>query len=407
MTSEEIKKIIRNGENSFIEFKRDDISPEQLAKEIVAFTNLKGGSLLLGVEDDGNISGLTMDNCEEWVMSAIAEIIHPTIFPFYEEVLMGDHKIAVITVPMGPSKPYHVKKRGRYDAYVRLGSQTRLAKPEELRRLFQMSGLFYGEFIPVHRSLINTWDLRRLQNYFQITRNMEILPLLESIDEWKKLALHLEWLTELENNTVSATLAGHLFFHPEPKKYLAQAGLSIVVFRGKEKDYDAVARETVDLPLVALFSQDSMNIRKLQEEGLIEYTLRWLQPYLSKEVLVDNIRRERMWDYPQEVLREALLNAFAHRDWTIQTDVELSVYEDRLEVISPGSLPNTVTVERMKQGCRIPRNPLIMQALKDYGYVESMGMGVRNKIIKGMKNFNNKEPLIEADENQVKLVLWK
>ena len=106
---------------------------------------------------------------------------------------------------------------------------------------------------------------------------------------------------------------------------------------------------------------------------------------MSREILEDNLRRERIWDYPVEVLREVLLNAFAHRDWTIQTDVELSVYEDRLEAISPGSLPNTVTVERMKEGCRISRNPLIMQTLKGYGYVESMGMGVRNKIIRGMK----------------------
>jgi len=403
----DLTSLLKNGENSFVEFKRDDIRPEQLAKELVAFANLKGGTLSFGVEDNGAISGIKRENCEEWVMSVIAGLVYPTLFPYYEEVLVNNERVAVITVPMGVSKPYYVKIKGRYDAYVRLGSQTRLARPEELRRLFQMSGLFHGELVPVDRSLIDTWDVRRLENYFQITRDTKNLPALESTTEWQKLALHLEWMTKLESNHIFGTIAGHLFFHPEPRKYLVQAGLAMTVFKGNEKDYDAIARETVNLPLVALFTWDAVNIRKLREEGLIEYTFRWLRPYLSREVLVDNIRRERIWDYPEDVLREALLNAFAHRDWTIQTDVELSVYKDRLEIISPGSLPNTVTVERMKEGCRMPRNPIIMQALKDYGYVESMGMGVRNKIIRGMKQFNNTEPLIITDEYQVKLVLLK
>jgi len=268
-----------------------------------------------------------------------------------------------------------------------------------------MSGFFHSEVIPVPRSTIHTWDLRRLQNYFQITRTAEDLPALEDVNGWQQLAFNLEWMTEQENKNVVATLAGHLFFHPEPRRWLSQAGLSITVFHGKEKDYDSIDRETVNLPLVGWFTQSPAGGRKLREEGVIDYSLRWLQAYLSKEVLSDHTRRERIWRIPPEVLREVLLNAFAHRDWTIQTDIEVSLYQDRLEVISPGGLPNTISVERMRAGCRVPRNPLIMQALKDYGYVENMGMGVRNKIIRGMKLFNDSEVLIEADEYQVKFVL--
>jgi ATP-dependent DNA helicase RecG len=87
--------------------------------------------------------------------------------------------------------------------------------------------------------------------------------------------------------------------------------------------------------------------------------------------------------------------------------VEAALYTDRLEIVSPGPLPNHVTVERMKQGLRIPRNPILIQTLKDYGYVEHMGMGVRNKIIAGMKKHNGTEPDFIADDLQLRVVLFK
>lgn len=80
---------------------------------------------------------------------------------------------------------------------------------------------------------------------------------------------------------------------------------------------------------------------------------------------------------------------------------------DRLEIVSPGPLPNHVTVERMKLGLRVPRNPILIQTLRDYGYVEHMGMGVRNKIIKGMLEHDGKEPTFMADEDRLMVKLWR
>ena len=88
MIKTELLEIIANRENSGIEFKRDDIRSEQLAKEIVAMANFQGGSVLLGVEDDGTISGLTRTNTEEWVMNVIRDKIHPLILPFYQEIIV-------------------------------------------------------------------------------------------------------------------------------------------------------------------------------------------------------------------------------------------------------------------------------------------------------------------------------
>ena len=107
-------------------------------------------------------------------------------------------------------------------------------------------------------------------------------------------------------------------------------------------------------------------------------------------------------------MRETLVNAIAHRDYSITvTDIELSLYSDRLEVISPGRLPNTVTVEKMMQGYRAARNELIKEVLRDYRYVEATGLGVPRKIIRGMREHNGTEPDLIEGENQFTVRLWK
>jgi ATP-dependent DNA helicase RecG len=138
---------------------------------------------------------------------------------------------------------------------------------------------------------------------------------------------------------------------------------------------------------------------------LLEDVLAFVQRYTSGEML-QGARRVRQWLYPKEVVREALLNGLIHRDWTIPTDLELAIYSDRLEIVSPGALPNTVTVEKMKAGVRIPRNPIIMRTMQDCGYVEAMGMGVRN-MIRHMLEYNGTEPeFIEAEDRFI-VRLWR
>src|SRR5688500_15129425 len=108
MLKSELLELIANGESSGVEFKRDDVRPEQIAKELVAFANFQGGRLLLGVEDDGTVSGLMRGDTERWVMATVfGRYVHPMILPFYEEVVLdGGQRVAVITIQSGVSKPY-------------------------------------------------------------------------------------------------------------------------------------------------------------------------------------------------------------------------------------------------------------------------------------------------------------
>ena len=132
-----------------------------------------------------------------------------------------------------------------------------------------------------------------------------------------------------------------------------------------------------------------------------------MQPFVSVEgeALADGLRRQRTWHYPPEALREALINGLAHRDWTRALEVDIVAYADRLEILSPGALQNSMTIEKMLAGQRSPRNPLIVEVLRDYGYVDARGMGVRNKIIPLMREFNSTEPGFEATEDYVRIVL--
>lgn len=166
----ELLEIIANGENSGVEFKRDDLRPEQLAREIVALANFQGGKLLLGVEDDGAISGVQRADLERWVMDTVfGRCVHPLILPFYEELVLDDGKrVAVISLTQGTSKSYVVRHNNREEAFIRVGSTSRLATREQQARLCASSasgGMLHAEMLPVSGSSLDELDQARLSDY--------------------------------------------------------------------------------------------------------------------------------------------------------------------------------------------------------------------------------------------------
>ena len=134
-----------------------------------------------------------------------------------------------------------------------------------------------------------------------------------------------------------------------------------------------------------------------------------MRPFLSTEADTTNapMRRQRLWHYPKDAVREAIVNALAHRDWTRNEEVEVALYANRLVTTSPGALPNTMTVQKMLAGQRSARNPLIVEVLRDYGYVDARGMGVRNKIVPLVRQSSGREPRFEATEDHLRLTMWK
>ncbi len=402
-------QIIANGENSGVEFKRDDCRPEQLAKEIVAMANLRGGMIILGVEDDGVISGIQRKNLEEWVMDTVfTRKIHPFILPFYEEIKMdNDKRVAIVSFTQGISKPYVLRHKDREDIFVRIGSVSRLATREQQARLFDSGGLLHMEVLPISGTSIDSLDLDRLNDYLE---NVIIDPELPtSHEEWQQRLCGMGFMTEAESAQTVCTIAGLVLFGYKPRRYLKQAGLRVLVFNGPDKVYQAQLDEVLDGPLVGLWKKDNRGNREQVADGVIENFVQITRAFLSEEAdeINDGLRRDRNWFYPLEAIREIVVNAFAHRDWSRSVDIEFSVYNNRLEVISPGALQNLMTVAKMIAGQRSPRNPLIVDVLRDYRYVDARGMGIRTKVIPLMRQINQTEPVFEDTEDFLKTTLFR
>ena len=398
MQNSELQTIIDAGEGSKTEFKRDGLRPEQLAREIASFANMNGGRILLGVEDDGTISGVQRRNLQAWVMdTVIGRCVVPPIIPDYEEVAMDGGVVAVIDVPPGVAKPYAVKRGDRLDYYLRLGNTCQLASREQMARLFESGGLVSVEKMPVHGSGAGELDERRLREYFERILGDD------DTGDWRRRLLYRDLLVETGQGNLRCSYAAYALFALEPRRRLPQAGLRLMVFPGTDMDYDASLDEVLDLPFTGLGEQAK---GRFIEQSLPERTLSYLQPHISRERL-SGMTRRRFWDYPQDVIRELLVNAFAHRDWTRQNDTRLVVYRDRMEVTSPGALPNGMTIEKIRAGQQSPRNPHIVRILRDYGLMDDRGMGIRRKVIPLMRERNGTEPDFEATGDHFRVTLWK
>ena len=407
MLKTELLEIIANGENSGVEFKRDDIRPERLAREIVSLANLKGGHILLGVEDDGTISGISRDNLSEWVADTVfGRYVHPQILPYYEEVAMEEGKrVAVITIGQEVFKPYVVRAKDRETAYVRIGSVTRPATREQLLMLGAAGGTLHTEIMPVHRTSIDSLDQARIENYLRdILRDPEI-P--KDSDEWISRLKALGFMTDGAADDPVCTIAGLVLFGIRPRQTLKQSGIRLMFFDSTDKMYQAQLDRTVDAPLVGRFQVRKAG-KSLIDAGLIEKSLEAMEPFLTMEpdTIDENFRREKIWLYPYEALRELMINALAHRDWSRFVDVEITGYRDRLEMISPGALPNSMTVEKMLAGQRSARNHIIVEVLRDYGYVDARGMGIRTKVVPALKE-RGVPPLFQATDDYVKVIIGK
>lgn len=406
MLKAELLEIIAARENSGVEFKRDDVRPEQVAKEAVAMANLKGGRLLLGVEDDGTISGVQRKDTEEWIMNIFATKVHPMLLPFYEEVVMDDGKrVAVVAFAEGTSKPYVVRHEGREEIYIRVGSTSRKATREQQARLHQMGGILHTELLPASGAGLDALDMQRLADYLkEITRDAS-LP--ASDGDWERRLLSLGFMTEGAGGMPVCTIAGLLLFGLTPRRYLRQAGVRLMVFDGTEKAYVARYDKILDGPFLSLWRSSPDGQRSFVGQGLLDTVEDVLKPYVVSEgdIVSEGFRRGVEPRFPREAVREVLVNAIAHRDWTRFVDIELVVYADRMEVTSPGPLPNTMTVEKMVAGQRSPRNPILVDVLRDYGYVDARGMGIRNKVIPIIRRVTGMDPTIEETDDFLKVVL--
>ena len=407
MNKAELLELVANHKNSRVEFKRDDCRPEDIAAEMSALLNLEGGVILLGVEDDGRISGLTRGRktAEEWVMNIARKNVQPAIIPVWTCIGMeGGKEVGIIElVADSPGKPHKARRDKSWMTFTRVGSTSRESTREEEGRLYQAARLVQYGIKAVPDTGLENLDMERVENYYQVVLKRSV-PDREEVENWRRLLLNSDLLVAAGNN-VCASVSGLLLFSENPNRRLPQAGVTAAAFPGPEKDYNTVDEERIRGPLTSIVSKRGATL----EKGVIDRTADFVGRNMGSVAWLEGARRRRKGAFPLDAVREAIVNATVHRDYAREgTDIEVSLYGNRLEIISPGRLPNGVTVEKMKEGVvRVTRNELLKEILRDYGYIEHHGMGVRSRIIESMQRHNGTEPDLVEEDDRFIVRLWK
>lgn len=402
MKYQDLLEILLNPENSIVEFKRDDVRPEKLAKEIVAFANFRGGQVFLGVDDTTRkIIGLSRENCEEWVMDTVfGRYITPSIIPLYEEINTPDgKKVAVISVEQGTLKPYAVKDHDKENIFIRIGSISKTATKDQIVRMSQEAGHYHFEIAPVSGSSIDDLDKELFvsfyrENYGEVAEDDGLQQLLNQYD----------LVAENSLGKTTCSIAGLVLFGKNPGRYLLQHGIRVVHYRGNDISLDHVSDK--------LFTSCLGRISKgneLLRSGLIDQVMQHLSEKLAAEVIGDDgVGRFTRWQLPEGVLRELIVNSVIHRDYTRNGRNEIRLFNDRIEVESQGRLPNTLTVEKIIAGQKYPRNPIMVQHAQYFGLMEHKGLGVRKIVIEALAKSGFRKPeLIETDDSFKVVVYFK
>jgi ATP-dependent DNA helicase RecG len=364
ITQETLHQLITQGESAQVEFKSAAVRPEAVAKEIVAFANYQGGILLIGVEDDGVVSGVSNSNLEQWIANITRHNIIPALNLPTTIVEVQGKKVLAVEIPKGVDKPYQTID-GKY--WIRLGSTNRIATKEELSRLFQQTGLVHFDIAPVMDTSLKELDLNAIGSYYQTYYNIPFAEL--SSAEQENILHNTDISTQYEGQTVT-TVGGLLLFGKQPQRRLPQAAITFAVFKGTDITAELIDKKEITGTL----------------PELIDKTVSLIQLFIPVSSRIEGNQRQENILIPHPVIREAIVNAVAHRDYSIsQRKITVYLFQNRLEITSPGQLPNTLTLEKIRYGNSAPRNIFLVKYLDNMRYFDGLGRGIP-MIIKAMGN---------------------
>lgn len=337
MDTRELVDILGRGEDSRHQFKEDVTSGDALAAEIVAFSNSAGGRIFIGVRDDGTVAGLSASDVarlNQLLSNTASQHVRPAVNPLTEIVAHADGRVMVVEVPPGVSKPY-MDKSGAI--WVKSGADKRRATSrEEIQRIFQQGGLLHADETPIPSMTVADIHISLLDQYLEKVVG-------ETLDQQNlPLGKVLENMNLAQGGNLN--LAGALLFGRHPEVKLPAFIVKAVAFPGTDIT-DERYLESRDLtgPLAEIFEQ---GIRFLVGNT------RTLQNGRSVNSLGEP-------EVPRIVWEELLANALIHRDYFISAPVRLLIFVDRVEIISPGHLPNNLTIANIKVGNSNIRNPIL------------------------------------------------
>ena len=375
MTPEELRERIFRWEDPHTDFKQAVDSNIELAKDLVCFANSDGGQLIIGVAKDRRVVGVADTDAVLLTVDDVAfHSCSPPVTVVPEIVAVDGRDVVVLNVAKGDQRPYATRE-GRY--YTRSGSRCRAASREELLRLFQATqALFYDEQ-PLQRLDLAAIDLDAVTRYVQSTEWVEpdedVVRLLRA---WRMY------------DGAHPTVGGLVVFGRRPQLELESSRVVIGALSGSDVGDDFVDRKDLGGGLFDVIDQAEVFLR--------------LHLRTSHEIL--DFEREKREEIPVAALREAVVNALVHRDYTIPGSTRIFVLSDRVEVHSPGRPPNTVDADAMRAGVHVTRNPHIYSRMAEAQLATRAGTGIR-RISKLLRETTGTELGIDISDAEVVLTL--
>lgn len=376
----ELRNEILLGEDSTRQFKREPSADTKMAGEIAAFANSGGGRIFVGVEKDGTISGLTGQEAEK-VGEDMAKIAWDSVRPPFSilsrSIPTGDGIVVVIEIADGASKPY-CDNKGVY--WVKNGpDKRRVQSPEELARLFQSGEKLYAESQVVAASTLVDFDHQRFERFYE-SKYSETPP--SRSDEGEAYQRILENLELVDSGRI--TVAGLLLFGERKRLpvLLPEMKIDAVWFRGT----DRASTEWHDQRII------SGTLAEQYDEGM-GFLKRWNSRIQGE----GSFNQAGALEIPETVFEELLVNALIHRDYFIKDSIKLFIFDDRIEIRSPGKLPNSLTVDQIRRGIRRSRNVLLASFAPDVLNFRGVGSG----IVRALKAWHSISWLNDAESEEV------
>lgn len=366
---------VRQPENRKLELKRSLPPRAKWLKTIISFANGAGGELILGVDDKSReILGIESPfELEEKISNTIHDSIRPSISPYIQTINLKNRQLLSVQILPGQQKPYYLASKGlEKGTYIRIGSTNRqadLSAIEELKR--QAYGISYLDqmFFQCGKKAL---DKGALNVFF-----MRLLGV-------KKLLLNhfFHYVTLKKNNgDIFPTFLGVILFGKENLPELREfdySKIKITRYKGIDRT-EILSTQFFELPL------------SLKIESIIDYTLSEI-PNAQKLV---GAKRERIPLLPAFAVREAVINAIVHRDYSLKgASVQVDIFSDRCRITSPGVLPGTLSIDLLGQGISEIRNRSLARIFRGAGFMEELGSGI-SRMIQEMKNSSNPRPEFE------------
>jgi len=379
METAELLEIIALNEQGKYQFKANVTNPQSMTEELVAFSNSNGGTIFIGVNDEGHFAGLTredMGRLNQLVSNAASQSVRPPINPRTENISTPEGLVIAVHVPDGLSKPY-MDKNGVI--WIKSGSDKRKATSrEEIQRMFQSASLIHGDAIPASGLTVADLDTAYFSAFFE--KNFG-----ETVEEQDvSLPLLLDNMNLMKDGVLN--VGGSLLFAKNPSFRLPIFIVKAIAYPGIEiHEEKYIDSQDITGKLADIFHKSMSfaigNIKHVQKD--------------------QGVNAPGEPEIPRIVLEELIANALIHRDYFISAPVRILIFQDRVEIISPGHLPNNLTIENIKRGNSNIRNPILASYATKILPYRGLGSG----IIRALRAYPNIDFEDDHDGNLFKAII--